>query len=172
MAKYQEWLTEDGLKVIESWARDGLTDKQIAANIGVAERTFTDWKKNYNAISASLKKGKMPVDFEVENALLKRALGFEYEEEEMYVDVASDGTKKQKKKKVKKYAVPDTTAQIFWLKNRKPEWRAQYGGKVNDDLTKVKIEKIKEEIKLIKGKEPDTTLMKLLIDAASGGKDE
>ena len=45
MAKYTEWLTDEGLIKIEGWARDGLIDKQIAQNIGVSERTFTDWKK-------------------------------------------------------------------------------------------------------------------------------
>lgn len=123
MAKYQEWLTKDGLDRIESYARDGLTDKQIAANIGVAERTFTDWKKKYNAINAALKKGKMPVDFEVENKLLQRAKGFEYEEVETYIKEV-DGVQTKTIKKVKKYALPDTSAIIFWLKNRKPEqWR-------------------------------------------------
>jgi hypothetical protein len=130
--KYEEWLTEDGLTTIEGWARDGLTDEQIAHNIGIAERTFTDWKDRFPAISAALKKGKAPVDIQVENALLKRALGqivkvkkpiklkhkgqipgkglieeerIEYADEEVYIP-------------------PDTTAQIFWLKNRRPDkWR-------------------------------------------------
>lgn len=58
MAKYTEWLTEEGLIKIEGWARDGLIDKQIAQNIGVSERTFTDWKKKFSSISSALKKGK------------------------------------------------------------------------------------------------------------------
>ena len=65
--KYQEWLTPEGLLKIEGWARDGLVDKQIAANIGVSERTFTDWKSKYSAISSALKKGKEVVDRQVEN---------------------------------------------------------------------------------------------------------
>jgi 5-methylcytosine-specific restriction endonuclease McrA len=80
MAKYTEWITEEGLIKIEGWARDGLTDKQIAENMGVSERTFTDWKKKFSAISAVLKKGKEVIDRQVENALLKRALGYEYVE--------------------------------------------------------------------------------------------
>ena len=80
MAKYEYWLTDEGLLLIEGWARDGLIDKQIAENIGVSERTFTDWKKKYSAISSVLKKGKEVVDRQVENALLKRALGYEYTE--------------------------------------------------------------------------------------------
>ncbi|WP_339012255.1 helix-turn-helix domain-containing protein [Lactococcus garvieae] len=78
MAKYHEWLTEEGLVKLEGWARDGLSDKQIAEDkIGVSERTFTDWKKKFSSISSVLKKGKEVVDRQVENALLKRALGYE-----------------------------------------------------------------------------------------------
>ncbi len=47
MAKYTEWLTEEGLIKIEGWARDGLIDKQIAQNIGVAYSTFREWVKNF-----------------------------------------------------------------------------------------------------------------------------
>lgn len=78
MAKYHEWLTEEGLIKLEGWAHDGLSDKQIAEDkIGVSERTFTDWKKKFSSISSVLKKGKEVVDRQVENALLKRALGYE-----------------------------------------------------------------------------------------------
>lgn len=122
-ADYREWITEDGLLMIESWARDGLTEEQIANNIGCATSTFREWKKKYSAVSAALKKGKRPIDFEVENALLKNALGFKYTEEEIYKD--DDGNTRVKK--VNRYQKPDTTAQIFWLKNRKPKlWRDAY----------------------------------------------
>ena len=120
--KYQEWLEPEGLLKIEGWARDGLTDEQIATNIGIAYSTLRDWRDKYPALSAALKKGKEVVDRQVENALLQRALGYEYTEttreyvpelDEMHVT-----------KKVTKQVAPDTTAQIFWLKNRKPqEWR-------------------------------------------------
>src|SRR5699024_6269537 len=125
IGKYGEWITEDGLKRIESWARDGLTEKDIAEKkIGVTERTFTNWKKKYPSIVSSLKRGKRPVDMEVESQLLKNAMGFEYEETETYIDERADGTQIRKVKKVKKFMKPDTTAQIFWLKNRKPNyWR-------------------------------------------------
>ena len=122
--KFEEWLTEDGLTTVEGWARDGLTDEQIAHNIGIAERTFTDWKARFPAISAALKKGKAPVDIQVENALLKRALGYDYEEITTEIFDMPDGTQRKHIKKVTKMVVPDTTAQIFWLKNRRPDkWR-------------------------------------------------
>jgi transposase-like protein len=116
MAKYDQWLTEEGLLLIEGWARDGLTDEQIAHNMGINPSTLYDWKKKHPKISEALKKGKEVVDREVENALLKRALGYEYDE-----IIYEDGVEV---KRVRKQVQPDTTALIFWLKNRKPEmWR-------------------------------------------------
>jgi DNA-binding XRE family transcriptional regulator len=124
--KYGRWITEEGLLLLEGWARDGLTDEQIAHNVGVSRSTLNDWKKKYPDISDALKKGKEVVDLQVENALLKRALGYEYEE----VIQESQWNEKTNKyelvvtKLVKKRQAPDTTAQIFWLKNRRPDkWR-------------------------------------------------
>lgn len=92
--KFEYWLTKDGLTLLEGWARDGLTDEQIAANMGIATSTLYAWKKDHGEISEALKKGKEVVDYEVENALLVKAL------------------------------CGDVTAQIFWLKNRRPRrWR-------------------------------------------------
>ena len=121
--KYQEWLEHDNLLMIEGWARQGLTDEQISKNMSISYSTFREWKKKYSALSAALKKGKTPVDFEVENALLKRAMGFEYEETETIIEEI-DGKQRKRIKKIKKVALPETSAIIFWLKNRMPEqWR-------------------------------------------------
>lgn len=118
--KYEYWITPEGLLKIEGWARDGLTDEQIAHNIGISVSTLNNWKNNHVEILESLKKGKEVVDRQVENALLKRALGYEYEEvkEKFECGVMTERIV------TKKEVVADTTAQIFWLKNRKPEkWR-------------------------------------------------
>ena len=80
MAKYEYWLTPEGLLLLEGWARDGLTDEQISNNIGISRSTLAEWKKKYEDISDTLKKGKEVVDIQVENALLKRALGYTYDE--------------------------------------------------------------------------------------------
>lgn len=121
--KYQEWLEQDNLVMIEGWARQGLTDEQIAKNMAVGLSTLKEWKNKYPAISDALKRGKAPVDFEVENALLKRAIGFEYEEVETIIEEI-DGRQRKRVKKIKKVALPETSAIIFWLKNRMPEqWR-------------------------------------------------
>lgn len=78
--KYEYWLSPEGLLKLEGWARDGLIDEQIAKNIGINPATLYEWKKKYSKISESLKKGKEIVDIQVENALLKRALGYSYKE--------------------------------------------------------------------------------------------
>lgn len=130
-AKYKEWLTKEGLIKIEGWARDGLTDEQIAHNIGISRKTLADWKNKYGDISDTLKKGKEVVDIQVENALLKRALGYEF------VEVTKELTETGLivTKKVTKQQVPDTTAAIFWLKNRKPnEWRDKRETQISGDI--------------------------------------
>lgn len=78
--KYEYWLTPDGLLRLEAYARDGLTDEQIAKNIGISRETLYQWKQKYSDISDTLKRGKEVVDIAVENALLKRAMGYSYTE--------------------------------------------------------------------------------------------
>ena len=118
--KYKNWLTPEGLLKLEGWARDGLTDEQIADNIGIRRETLIEWKKKYPNISNTLKRGKEVIDRQVENALLKRALGYDYEE----VSNKYENGVLTERKVTKKHVIPDTTAQIFWLKNRMPDkWR-------------------------------------------------
>lgn len=143
--KYQRWLEPDGLLLLEGWARDGLTDEQIAHNMGVTAKTLYVWKSAYGEICEALKRGKDVVDTQVENALLKRALGYEYMEERVEVS-DKDG---RKVIQTTKTVPPDTTAQIFWLKNRIPaKWRdkpseqaASGSGAEDDPITKALKEK-------------------------------
>lgn len=108
------------LDMVTNWARNGLIDEQIWHNLGIGRQSFYLYQNLYPEFREALKKGKEVVDYEVENALLKRALGYEYEE---ITEELVNG-KMQATKKVIKKMPPDTTAQIFWLKNRKPnEWR-------------------------------------------------
>lgn len=88
--KYLDWITEEGLALLSGWARDGLTDEQMAHNIGISRSTLNEWKKKYPDISDTLKRGKEVVDRQVENALLKRALGYSYEEQTKELLVNSD----------------------------------------------------------------------------------
>ena len=133
-AKYVEWLTPEGLLKIEGWARDGLTDEQIAKNMGVSVSTLNNWKNMHPDILESLKRGKEVVDRQVENALLKRALGYEYEE----VKEKFEDGEITERTVTKKEVVPDTTAQIFWLKNRKPDkWRDKPAYEDTSELDKL-----------------------------------
>ena len=117
---------KDKLILIEGWARDGLTNEQIATNLGVSKTTFYKMLNEHSELSELLKKGKEIVDYEVENALLKRALGYEYDEStyEVKYDEKRDKYVEVLTKKVTKQVSPDTTAQIYWLNNRRPkQWR-------------------------------------------------
>ena len=148
--KYQEWLEPEGLLRIEGWARDGLTDEQIADNIGISRSTLNSWKDKYSDISYTLKRRKEVIDRQVENALLKRALGYEYTETTREYIPELDEMKTTKK--VTKQVAPDTTAQIFWLKNRKPQdWRDKQERLDNtiedNDMVKQYIEGMKQRDK-------------------------
>lgn len=157
--KYQEWLTEEGLLQLEAWARDGLTDEQIAANMGIGYSTLQTWKSKYQDIQDTLKKGKAVVDIQVENALLKRALGYSYKEvtRKKIFNPETGQYELMPTKEVTKEVVPDTTAQIFWLKNRRPDmWRdkkdVSVEGSLNtassltDDELDEKIAKLKAKL--------------------------
>lgn len=131
--KYQKWLEPDNLLLLESWARDGCTDEQLAKKMGINVATLYKWKIKYSNIDEALKKGKEVIDVMVENALLKRALGYEYEEQQVvkYKDDCEVVT-------VTKYAMPDVTAQIFWLKNRRSEqWREKQQVDISGSLEKL-----------------------------------
>ncbi len=122
MSKYETHVRYR-LNEVEKWAKAGVADKQIAKNLGVAYSTFRDYVKKHSELSASLSKGKQEIDEKVENALLKRALGYEYDEvKEIY-----EGDQLTKRQVITKHVPADVGAMIFWLKNRRPqEWKSDY----------------------------------------------
>jgi hypothetical protein len=114
------------LLLIEAWARDGLTDEDIAKNLNISHESFYKYKREHTEFSDTLKRGKDEVDITVENALYKRAMGYSYNEitQEAVTDPVTGKDILAVTKVVTKEVAPDTTAQIFWLKNRKPvQWR-------------------------------------------------
>lgn len=120
MAKSKWEEVKEKLVLVEGWARDGLTDEQIANNLGISKTTFYKFKDEHSELSELLKKGKKVVDYQVENALLKNAL---------------EG---------------NVTAQIYWLNNRKPkQWKNKRENieSNNKEITRVEqlLNKIKEE---------------------------
>ena len=136
---YKDWVTEEGLEKIAGWARDGLVNEQIAQQIGIHPSTLYDWQNKYPEIAEALKQGKEVVDRQVESALLKRALGYEYEEVKM-IATESGGKRVEK---TRKQVLPDVGAQIFWLKNRKPkEWRDRQEVEHSGDLGVVIVDDI------------------------------
>ena len=158
--KYQEWLTDEGLLKIEGWARDGLTDEQIAHNMGITRETLRVWKNKYSALSDTLKRGKEVIDREVENALLKRALGYSYNEVTQEPDEQGDLTIT---KIVTKQVAPDTTAQIFWLRNRKGMvWSNKDA--LDAENTKANTALTKAKISMIEGATPNTDMLQSLLD--------
>ena len=122
----------------EGYARRGLTDEQIASNLNISVDTFYQYVKRFPEFSEALKRGKAPVDIQVENALLKRALGYKYKEttREACPDSDGEGSKLKVTKVVTKEVSPDVTAQIFWLKNRRPDlWKDRTDNNHSIDLT-------------------------------------
>lgn len=116
MAKYQEWLEEQNLKKVEYWAMCGLTDEQIAKKMGIRRETLYDWKKRFSNISNTIKKGR-EAPAEIANSLKNVCMGFYVYEEEAIQN--PDGT--FRKKKIKRYIPPNTTAIIYALNNRDPD---------------------------------------------------
>lgn len=184
-ASHKEWHSKEQLEKLQGWARDGLTDDQIASNIGCSRSTLSVWKKRYSDISDALKKGKEVIDVEVENALLKKAMGTTTKTTQYrMVKVDDDVLKAKRIKYMNAYKLdhpgktrqeiiiaaalaiptyekipiaetiqeipPDTSAIIFWLKNRLPEkYRDQVFRKLNEATTKnIELEQQLKRLKI------------------------
>ena len=137
VTKADEWLQPEKLLLLEDWARQGLFDAQIAKNMGISEATLYRYKANHPEIKEALRKGKEVVDIEVENAMLKRALGYTITINEEKIDKFGDVHNCKRD-----VHIPgDVTAQIFWLKNRR---RQQWRDKVEYETNANELNKVKE----------------------------
>lgn len=123
-SKYGDFVDRKGLVLVRGWARDGLTDVQIAKNIGITTSTLYEWKNKYPDFSEAIKESKEVADYEVESALFKKA------------------------------KMGDVTAQIFWLKNRKPK---QWRDKVSfvDETQLAKLDEMVATIEKVRAEDPD-----------------
>lgn len=171
--KYEYWLSEDGLLILSAWARDGLTDNQIAKNIGISRSTLNEWKIKYPDISDTLKKGKEIVDIVVENALLEKALGVRRTVKKpiKVKEVLYEDGKRLKETEHIEYAdeeiyiPPDTTAQIYWLKNRKSDkWRDKPISENNDSIIKT-LQDMKTIAERIQSPQPNRDIKNFEDDA-------
>lgn len=147
--KYEYWLSEDGLLLLGAWARDGLTNAQIASNIGISRKTLQEWVKKYSDIGDTLKGSKEIADIHVENSLYRKTLGdirMVKKPIKLKEVLYEDGKRVSEKERIE-YAdeevlIPaDTTAIIYWLKNRMPDkWRDKPKSDMDDGMIGALIE--------------------------------
>lgn len=118
------WIDEDQLMLLECWARDGYTYQDIANRIGITTRTLADWRINFPEIERALKNGREIVDYKVENALLKSALGYKTKEVKVTTTIRRGVVVEETKEVVDKEQAPNVSAIQCWLYNRLPnKWK-------------------------------------------------
>jgi hypothetical protein len=114
---YREAYVEGARKL----ARLGATDEEIADFFKISTRTLYRWKITHEEFCQALKAGKDEADDRVERSLYQRAIGYERDAVKIFMPAGKD---EPVYAPYKEAVTPDTTAAIFWLKNRKPdEWR-------------------------------------------------
>lgn len=119
-SKYPD-LVQPRFPEIRAWLEAGLTERQVAKNLGICKTTFESYKQRYPDFLDLLKKARAVIVKEVENALTKRALGFEYEEIETEIKQVGEGKELKSIRKVTKYYPPDVAACAILLKNKDPK---------------------------------------------------
>lgn len=125
-SKVDYWLTDDGLILIEAWARDGYLLNEIADRMGIERYTLSKWRKRYPEIAQALNTGKELVDYKVENALLKAALGYTTKEIKVTLGkkIINGETFEVLKETTTREVAPNVTACMAWLNNRKhDQWK-------------------------------------------------
>ena len=123
--RYQKWLENENLILIQGWKRNGLTDEQIAHNMGISINTLNKWKRRFAQIRQALKVGHEQANFIVEGELFKKAIK------------------------------GNTTAMIFWLKNNwrdkyndsalSPEEREMTKARKENVIQDTRIKKLKAD---------------------------
>lgn len=102
----------------------GATDAQLADFFEVAVSTVNLWKSQHPEFSEAIKVPKAQADDRVEQSLYRRAMGYEHDEVDIRTISVGQGVSEIVQTPIRKHYPPDTTAAIFWLKNRRPaEWR-------------------------------------------------
>ena len=108
--KAEKWLEDENLTLLEGWARDGLSREKIAENMGIGRSTLYEWLKRYPQLAQAMGKSPEMVDYQVEQALLDKALG------------------------------GDLRAQMYWLNNRRGDkWQEHPKEKTEKDAEPVTV---------------------------------
>lgn len=146
---YEKHKLSEKLEKIKAWYRDGATDEELAKRLHISISTWHRLKRTFPTLKEALKTSKEEADIQVENALFKRAIGFDFEETHSEMRPDSEGKPKATLvRRVKKHIPADITAAIFWLKNRKPEaWRDKQERELTHSLKDIKINVMSEEAK-------------------------
>ena len=119
-----DWLEEDNLMLLECWTRDGYTFEDIANRIGISYSALRKWRKDYPEIDKALKAGREIVDYKVENALLKSALGYKTKEVKVTTTMRHGKVVETIKEVTDKEQAPNVSAAQCWLYNRLPKkWK-------------------------------------------------
>ena len=133
MARAEKWMEHEALELLTGWSRDGMNLEEIAEKMGIGVATLRRWRKKYPKIDEALKRGCDAADIAVESALFKRAVGYVVEEVTKQLDKSGELVVV---KVVQKVVEPNVTAQLFWLKNRRPDlWSERVD--VTDKLVEV-----------------------------------
>lgn len=162
--QYEYWKTDKGVEKLIAWGKQGLSNRQIAKNMGIHQSTLYKWMLDHQEISDAIKDGKEVIDLEVENALLKRAMGYD-SVEEVWRPPYEGATELELVERKVKTLPPDVGALVYWLKNRQKD---KWADSPYDDLKKAKLvaetENIKTKTELIKGVAKDTSMLDSLVN--------
>lgn len=112
----EEWAGPAGVLRLAGWAREGLGEEEIARRMGVSPRVLRAWRRARREIDTALRGTREVVDRMVEEALLRRALGYYWTEER--TEVKGD---KENLIRVRKHVPGDVRSMLFWLRLRMPE---------------------------------------------------
>ena len=126
------------IKDIRKWVKAGATDEEIAKGLGVALSTLSSYKNQFSELSEAFARGRVNVVLDIKAAMLKKALGFTYEEKKQYIKQGEDGEKTQYTEINQRYCVPSETAGAMLLRNYDPNWKDR--DSISNEMRKQELE--------------------------------
>ena len=138
-SKYDEFCAPH-IEEIKKWVAAGATDEEVAKALEISITTLYDYKKKYPKFSDAFARGRAKVVIDIKAALLKKALGFEYEEEKRVGRKDKDGENIILVEKYKRQCLPSETAAAMLLRNYDENWR-------DNDKASAEIKKQETELR-------------------------